>query len=213
MLILKPFDTDNKDILEKEWVYIRDLPKDENGFTNDYCGISWEYFCSVYVPHRRNFAEGRDLPKGFVRQIDFILWDEDTIAGMFRVRPQLNDFLRNVTGGHIGYGILPKFRGKGYATEGLSLALRELQRMTDDSEAYLFCGIGIIHWGNNYEAAISYFDKTLELAPENDLARQYREVGRKCLEKKWDEAKRLFDKDLRLRGKENRKNFVREIIE
>ena len=81
------------------------------------------------------------------------------------------------------------------------------------SEAYLFCGIGIIHWGNNYEAAISYFDKTLELAPENDLARQYREVGRKCLEKKWDEAKRLFDKDLRLRGKENRKNFVREIIE
>ena len=139
MLILKPFDTDNKDILEKEWVYIRDLPKDENGFTNDYCGISWEYFCSVYVPHRRNFAEGRDLPKGFVRQIDFILWDEDTIAGMFRVRPQLNDFLRNVTGGHIGYGILPKFRGKGYATEGLSLALRELQRMTDDSESYLFC--------------------------------------------------------------------------
>lgn len=81
------------------------------------------------------------------------------------------------------------------------------------SEAYLFCGIGIIHWGNNYEAAISYFDKTLELAPENDLARQYREVGRKCLEKKWDEAKRLFDKYLRLRGKENRKNFVREIIE
>ena len=58
---------------------------------------------------------------------------------MFRVRPQLNDFLRTVTGGHIGYGIIKKARGKGYATKGLALALKELKKRTEDKEAYLFC--------------------------------------------------------------------------
>mgnify|MGYP002622888729 CR=1 FL=1 len=139
MCELLQFDTETEAVMRQEWEYIRELPEDENGFTNDSCGISWENFCGSYIPRKIRFAEGRNLPEGFVRQVDFLLWDGGRIAGMFCVRPRLNDFLRTVTGGHIGYAIRPEFRGRGLATEGLRLALERLRDMTDDREAYLFC--------------------------------------------------------------------------
>ncbi len=136
---LKKFDFENPDILKKEWEYIRTLPPDENGFTNADFGISWDDFLNIYVPAKIKMSEGKDLPEGIVRQINYLLWIDGEIAGMFRVRPFLNDFLRTVTGGHIGYGLRPEFRGKGYATVGLSMALAELKKLTTDSEAFLFC--------------------------------------------------------------------------
>ena len=138
MYFLKRFDTETSEILRKEWDYIRDLPADENGFTNGAAGISWEDFLTDYVPARKRFMDGTNLKEGLVRQIDYFLWDSEKIAGMFRVRPELNDFLRTVDGGHIGYSIRREFRGKGYATEGLRLALSELKTLSADSEAYFF---------------------------------------------------------------------------
>lgn len=44
------------------------------------------------------------------------------IVGMIDIRHSLNDFLRNY-GGHIGYGVRPSERNKGYATQMLRLAL------------------------------------------------------------------------------------------
>jgi predicted acetyltransferase len=44
------------------------------------------------------------------------------IVGMVDIRHTLNDFLRNY-GGHIGYGVRPSERNKGYATQILMLAL------------------------------------------------------------------------------------------
>ena len=42
-------------------------------------------------------------------------------------------------------------------------------------EAYLYRGLTIITWGNNYKLAIMDFDKVLELEPDNEQARKYRE--------------------------------------
>ena len=42
-------------------------------------------------------------------------------------------------------------------------------------EAYLYRGLTIITWGNNYKLAIKAFDKVLELEPDNEQARKYRE--------------------------------------
>jgi len=46
------------------------------------------------------------------------------IVGMTNIRHHLNEFLLN-TWGHIGYGVRPSERRKGYATQMLSLALIE----------------------------------------------------------------------------------------
>ena len=86
---------------KKEWEYICDLSADENGFTNGAAGIAWEDFLSDYVPKRRQFESGNGLASALVRQIDFFLWCDGEIAGLFRIRPELNDFLRTVTGGSV----------------------------------------------------------------------------------------------------------------
>ena len=53
-------------------------------------------------------------------------------------------------------------------------------------EAYLYRGLTIITWGNNYKLAIKDFDKVLELEPDNEQARKYREFCYEQLSKEED---------------------------
>lgn len=48
--------------------------------------------------------------------------NNDKILGAVNIRHTLNDYLLKI-GGHIGYGVAPSERHKGYATQMLSLAL------------------------------------------------------------------------------------------
>ncbi|MDX9971479.1 MAG: GNAT family N-acetyltransferase [FCB group bacterium] len=76
------------------------------------------------------------LAPGLVPQTIFwVLGDEGIAVGMVRMRHCLNDSLR-IHGGHIGYFIRRDWRGKGYATEALQLALEEL-RMLGEPRALL----------------------------------------------------------------------------
>ena len=54
--------------------------------------------------------------------------DDDKILGAVNIRHWLNDYLKNI-GGHIGYGIRPSERRKGYATEMLRKALGIISEM------------------------------------------------------------------------------------
>ncbi len=54
--------------------------------------------------------------------------------------------------------------------------------------AYLYNGIAIVRWGNNYQIAIENFDKVLELEPGNELAAKFRDICRKCLDGNTAEA-------------------------
>lgn len=53
------------------------------------------------------------------------------IVGMIDIRHSLNDFLRNY-GGHVGYGVRPSERNKGYATQMLRLALAYARKIGMD---------------------------------------------------------------------------------
>lgn len=61
--------------------------------------------------------------KGLVPSSIYFLMDEDKkIYGAIDIRHELNDYLLRY-GGHIGYGIRPSQRRKGYASQMLTLAL------------------------------------------------------------------------------------------
>lgn len=72
-----------------------------------------------------NNEKGENLPQGWVPDSTYWLVDEDNkILGVVNIRHSLTERLSNC-GGHIGYGIRPSERRKGYATQILSLALEK----------------------------------------------------------------------------------------
>lgn len=67
---------------------------------------------------------------GFVPDSTFFCLDKDKdiLVGAVNIRHYLNDFLLKA-GGHIGDGIRPSQRRKGYATAMISLALEECKKL------------------------------------------------------------------------------------
>lgn len=104
----------NFEDVEEEYKAIKSTPIQENGFENKYHDVTKEEFVNEIIPRLLKNSEGLDLPYGYVPDTYFFLWDDDKIVGLFKIRHYLNDFLRKGPG-HIGYEILPKYRGKGYA--------------------------------------------------------------------------------------------------
>lgn len=121
---------------EKEYEAIIQQPENENGFENKYYNVSREEFKNNVIQELINHSKGIDLPDGYVPGTYYFLWDNQEIVGLFKVRHYLNDFLASGPG-HIGYAVLPKYRGKGYATKGLALAINECKKIIPEDEIYL----------------------------------------------------------------------------
>lgn len=78
---------------------------------------------SDYVAMLNAAPKGVNVPPGFVAHSTFWLVDADNeIVAISNLRHELNDFLV-AYGGHIGYGVRPSVRRRGYATEILRQTL------------------------------------------------------------------------------------------
>lgn len=76
-----------------------------------------------------NNEQGIDLPEGWVSDSTYWLVTEaGRIVGAVNIRHGLTEKLRNA-GGHIGYGIRPSDRRKGYASHMLALALEKTKEL------------------------------------------------------------------------------------
>ena len=132
MLYLKEVNYD----IEKEYLFVRDIPEDENGFTNEWHGVSREIFEKKTLKQMLDYQKGENLPEGYVPETFLFLWKDDEIVGQFRIRHYLCESLR-VGAGHIGYFIKKEFRGKGYGKEGLKLTLQVARTIIPEDEIYL----------------------------------------------------------------------------
>lgn len=126
----------NMEDAQKEFAFIRELPADENGFTNSNYGVDEKTFMEETLPKLIRFSKGEGLPQGYVPETNYYLWLGEEIVGLFRIRHYLNDFLREGAG-HIGYGIKKEYRGKGYATKGLALTIEKAKAIIPEDEIYL----------------------------------------------------------------------------
>lgn len=133
MLYLKEL---NYEDIEKEFLFVRDMPVDENGMTNEWHDISREDFEKKAIRQMIAFSKGEDLPEGYVSETYLFLWNDDEIVGQFRIRHYLCESLR-IGAGHIGYFIKKEFRGKGYGTEGLRQTLQIARTIIPEDEIYL----------------------------------------------------------------------------
>lgn len=126
----------NYDDIEKEYLFVRDMPIDENGLTNEWHGVSREEFEQKVLKQMIDYSKGLSLPEGFVPETFLFLWRDDEIVGQFRIRHYLCDSLRDGAG-HIGYFIGREYRGQGYGKEGLRLTLEKARDIIPEEEIYL----------------------------------------------------------------------------
>lgn len=76
----------------------------------------------IYLKILNETRDGINLGQGQVPSSNLFAFNGDEIVGKVSVRHHLNKNLELVLG-HIGYGVLPEYRQKGYASEMLKQAL------------------------------------------------------------------------------------------
>lgn len=77
---------------------------------------------STYLERLDSVKHGEDLPDGWVPSTFLVAEVDGRIIGRVSIRHELNAYLE-LRAGHIGYGIRPEFRGRGFATQILQRAL------------------------------------------------------------------------------------------
>jgi len=125
---------DGTDIFEM----IQQFPIEENGFWNPISGLDPQDFRKGLEANYKS-ALGIELPEGHVPQTVYWLFVNRKPVGIGKLRHYLTDSLL-VDGGHIGYGIKPSERGKGYG----KIILRELLKKAGErgiNRVLVTCGI------------------------------------------------------------------------
>jgi predicted acetyltransferase len=82
---------------------------------------------SALIHRLDDFENGLNLPTGFVPSSTYWLVEGGEILGVSNLRHYLNDRIRH-HGGHIGLGVRPSYRGRGFGNLLLSLTIQEARR-------------------------------------------------------------------------------------
>ncbi|HEY8405555.1 MAG TPA: GNAT family N-acetyltransferase [Acholeplasma sp.] len=126
----------HQDNFEAIYHFMQELAS-ENGFENQYQHMTKEAFRPHFIELLRS-SKGIVNKAGYVPNTYYFLWVDYQIVGLFKVRHYLNDSLREGSG-HIGFSILPIYRGLGYAKEGLKMVIDEIKDWIVEDEIYMKC--------------------------------------------------------------------------
>jgi len=168
LILIKPSYEHKEQILDmvKEWAeynvtHLTD-PSPRSIFIKDY---------SNFDKYIDEFKQEEINPKeGFVPATTYFALDKErnVIVGAIQIRHYLNEHLRN-SGGHIGDGVRPSERRKGYATEMIGLALQICKNMGLDrvmiscNENNIGSKKSILNNGGIYERTVDEDGENLEI--------------------------------------------------
>lgn len=121
----------NLEDIDKEVEFIKKVPLVENGFAN--------FFYNVL--HMKNedilrFCLTLRYSNENIPIYTYFLWVDNKIVGMYHLLSRLTEDQKQKDG-HISYTILKEYRGKGYATKGLSLMIEEAKNIIPEDEIYM----------------------------------------------------------------------------
>lgn len=126
---------------------------------------------SDYVDLLNDFSIGKRLPAGFVAATSLNAFVDGKIVGRAAVRHELNDFLFKA-GGHVGYGVLPEYRRKGYAKLMLQGALDYCEKL-GIKKVLVTCDDNNIGSIKTIESANGILENKIEVGTDAPLKRRY----------------------------------------
>jgi predicted acetyltransferase len=130
-------------------------------------GMPWRTYLSTLEDQRA----GVNLPTGRVPGTFLVAEVAGEIVGRTSIRHALNDFLKR-EGGHIGYGVLPQHRRRGFATEMLRQSL-VIARANGVDRVLVTCDDDNIGSIAVIEAAGGRLDSVIRPARQAPLIRRY----------------------------------------
>lgn len=115
--------SDGKDVFDM----LKEIKPIENSFTNPANGMTFQEY-QDWLLQQEQWDRGEMLPKGYVAQSIYWLYDDSYPVGIGKIRHELTDVSRE-NGGNIGYAIRQSQRGKGYGVVLLKLLLMEARKI------------------------------------------------------------------------------------
>lgn len=134
-------------------------------------GYTSEMKFSEYLDLLDANARGKQLPPGYVPATVLSGFVGPYLVGGVSIRHELNEFLKKM-GGHIGYGVVPAFRKKGYASEMLAQAL-PIAKKLNIKEALLTCDDNNLGSIKVIESHGGKIENKVDAGPDNPLKRRY----------------------------------------
>jgi predicted acetyltransferase len=124
-----------------------------------------------YLDLLQAFEKGERLPQGFVPWTTLCGFVGDELVGRLSIRHQLSDFLFKI-GGHIGYGVVPSQRQKGYAKMMLQQAL-PIAKSLGIEKALVTCDDTNIGSAKVIEACGGILENKVDAGEGRPLKRRY----------------------------------------
>lgn len=107
---------------------LQQIPREENGLHNNANGMSFDEY-KAWLKKQYALSQQEGLIDGWkVPTTTFWLYADGVPVGFGKLRHTLTEALRR-EGGHIGYGIAPQYRGKGYGKALLRLLLEKAREL------------------------------------------------------------------------------------
>ena len=136
--MIKLIDAEEKYIEEYKEAYYMSIKKIEEGKIKKH-DLMFSNPDEVDVIQK--FKDSRDkmkLKPGYVIAYDYFVIDDKKFIGRISIRTELTSELLQY-GGHIGYGIHPKYWKMGYGTETLKLGLEKAKEMGLKDKVLITC--------------------------------------------------------------------------
>lgn len=130
-------------------------------------GLAWHEYLQMLADHRA----GVNLPDDLVPATFLVADVGGEIVGRTSIRHELNDYLAR-QGGHIGYGVLPRHRRRGHATEILRQSL-VIARAAGIDQVLVTCDDSNIGSFRAIEACGGVLESVIQAEPDGARIRRY----------------------------------------
>lgn len=120
--MIKLIDPEEKYLKEYKEAYLLSIKKIDEWIIKRHALMFMNLDEADIIQSMKDSRDESKLPKEYVPSYDYFIVEDDKFLGVMHIRIRLTPSLLNF-GGHIGYGINPKYWKKGYGTKALELAL------------------------------------------------------------------------------------------